>query len=91
MKKMMIIALLFGNVAFASGNGGTKILDTDEAITAALDEFEASYSHDVADAFEGVKAWPVSGGVKVKIYVDGRDAVSYSCHRHDVGSPFECH
>jgi hypothetical protein len=89
MKKMLLGAMLLSaTVAFASG---TSVDDTQEAIGAALVEFKQTQTHEVVDAFNGIKAWPVTGGIKAKVYVKGSDAISYSCHRHDVQDPFECH
>jgi hypothetical protein len=92
MKKLILITALFlSNIALSNGSGEAKITDTKDAISASLDKFESSFTHEVVDSFQGIKAWPVSGGVKAKIYLREGDAVSYSCHRHSAGEPFECH
>ena len=71
--------------------GGSKLVDTQEAVNEALAEFQKTQTHEVVDSFNGVKAWPTKGGVKAKIYLTGNGSISYSCHRHDSDEPFECH
>jgi len=89
MKKIILIAtLMVSPIVFADN---ANILDTNEAVTATLTEFKASQSHSVVDSFTGIKAWPVSGGIKAKVYLEDKKSVSYSCHRHDADEPFECH
>lgn len=86
-KLMLLLALTISAVVSAN----VSIVDTDEAVTQALVDFQSSASADKVAKFNGVKAWPVSGGVKVKIYVKGSDSVDLSCHRHSDSEPFECH
>ncbi|MCR9204653.1 MAG: hypothetical protein NXH75_08760 [Halobacteriovoraceae bacterium] len=68
-----------------------KITDTQEAISQAIADFQAMATASAQANFNGVKAWPVSGGVKVKVYVKGADSMDLSCHRHSDSEPFECH
>jgi len=68
-----------------------KIIDTQEATEQALVDFQSIASASAINNFNGVKAWPVSGGAKVKVYVKGEDSVEFSCHRHSDSDPFECH
>lgn len=83
----MIIAVLFTTNAFSNSN----IVDTVEATTQALEDFVKVASADQVSKYNGIKAWPTSGGVKVKIYVKGENSVDLSCHRHSSSEPFECH
>lgn len=88
MKHLLTIAsLAFSLNAFSN----TKIVDTSEAVNQALQDFQANSSTQIVAKFNGFKAWPVSGGVKVKIYVKGEASVDSSCHRHSENEPFECH
>jgi hypothetical protein len=88
MKVMTILAtLLISTSIFAN----SKIVDTQEAITQALADFQTMGTAQQVASFNGVKAWPTSGGVKVKIYVKGSDSMDFSCHRHSDNEPFECH
>ncbi len=89
MKKVLLItALMLSSIVFAEN---TAIADTSEAVAATLSEFTTSQSNDVVDSFVGIKAWPVSGGIKAKVYLKNNKSVSYSCHRHEASDPFECH
>jgi len=88
MKKLMLL-LAFTMSVMASAN--VKIVDTEEAVAQALVDFQSMASADTISKFNGVKAWPVSGGIKVKIYVKGSDSMDLSCHRHSDSEPFECH
>ena len=89
MKKLILItALAMSSFAFADT---TSIDDTNEAVTETLKEFKTSQTHDVVDSFTGIKAWPVSGGIKAKVYLKDNKSISYSCHRHNANDPFECH
>ena len=89
MKKVILIsALVMSSFAFADT---TSIDDTNEAVAETLNEFKTSQSHDVVDNFTGIKAWPVSGGIKAKVYLKDKKSISYSCHRHTANDPFECH
>ena len=89
MKRLAFITTLTISV-FAFGDT-TKIDDTNEAMTESVKEFKTTQAHNVLDSFTGIKAWPVSGGVKSKIYLKDNKSISYSCHRHDASEPFECH
>jgi hypothetical protein len=84
---LSVITLLLSASIFAN----VSIVDTQEAVTQALIDFQSQASGSVVNKFNGVKAWPVSGGVKVKIYVKGEDSMDLSCHRHSDSEPFECH
>ncbi|MAF78995.1 MAG: hypothetical protein CME63_02305 [Halobacteriovoraceae bacterium] len=86
---MKLFTLFVTTLLASSVFANSKIIDTSEATTEALVLF-TKQSSSVAK-FNGVKAWPVSGGVKVKIYVKGEDSVELSCHRHSDNEPFECH
>lgn len=89
MKKIFLSCLvLLSTMTFSNE---VKIFDTNEAVTEALNEFKRSQSSDVVESFTGIKAWPVSGGIKAKVYLKGNKSVSYSCHRHHDDEPFECH
>ncbi len=85
---IFITALTMSSFSFSNT---VNIDDTNEALTEALREFKTSQKSDVLDNFTGVKAWPVKGGVKVKIYLKENKSLSYSCHRHHDNDPFECH
>lgn len=87
MKILALMTFLMSSVAFS----GTLIEDTNAAITVALNEFQESQTQDVVDSFTGIKAWPVSGGVKAKIYLKNNQSIDYSCHQHTPNDPFECH
>jgi hypothetical protein len=88
MKNLLLVVLLtFSASSFAN----QKMIDVLEAGTQAVEDFKASSNADKAERFNGIKAWPVSGGVKVKVYVKGSDSEDYSCHRHTTSEPFECH
>ncbi|MCO4795053.1 MAG: hypothetical protein KC493_15155 [Bacteriovoracaceae bacterium] len=89
---MTVLFTLFAFNTFAQhDHGGDKLVDTAEATTEALEYFKANSNHDDVDDFKGIKAWPVSGGIKVKVYMKTRGDVEYSCHRHSASEPFECH
>ena len=87
----MTIALLFSLNTFAQHHTTDALVDTAEATSEALDYFKANSSADQIADFKGIKSWPVSGGVKVKVYMKTRGEVEYACHRHSANEPFECH
>jgi len=87
MKFLALATLLMSSMVFAS----SQIDDTNAAVTASLEEFKASQPQEVVDSFTGIKAWPVSGGVKSKIYLKNNLSIDYSCHKHTANDPFECH
>lgn len=89
MKKILLSCFILLSAMTFSNE--VKIFDTNEAVTEALNEFKRSQSADVIDTFTGIKAWPVTGGVKAKIYLKDKKSISYSCHRHHDDEPFECH
>ncbi len=91
MKKILVIVsvLLFSTSAFAQS--GSVLVNTSEAVDAALVHFEKSSSAADVSLFKGVQASPKSGGVSVKVYLTNGTKLSYSCHRHEDTEPFECH
>jgi hypothetical protein len=88
MKKLLLITLVLSSSANFAAD---KMVDVLEASEQAIFDFRSMTSPDTVDNFNGIKAWPVSGGVKVKIYVKGSDSEEFSCHRHQENDPFECH
>lgn len=81
---MTLILLIFSVNVFAQhDHGSDKLVDTAEATSEALAYFAKNSNHGDIDAFKGVKAWPVTGGIKVKVYLnDNRGDLEYACHRH---------
>ncbi len=88
---MKSLIILVGIFLSSSVLANAKITDTQEAVTQAVTDFQNMASATQVKNFNGVKAWPVFGGVKVKVYVKGSDSMDLSCHRHSDSEPFECH
>lgn len=95
MKKMkecfavLLIVLSLGSVTAAASLDNVDL--TEAAISVALTDFRNDVSSEVFASFKGVKAWQVKGGVKVKLYLDEPNSLSYACHQHTPNAPFECH
>lgn len=92
MKKLatiLTVLTLMATTAFAGSN--SKLTDTAEAVTEALKLFERDNDAQTVEDFKGLKASPNSHGLSVKIYMNNRGPLSYSCHRHSDNEPFECH
>ena len=60
---------------------GNKLVDTSEAVSAALTMFETDHG-EMTNLFKGLKASPEQNGVVVKVYLTDGSNMSYSCHRH---------
>lgn len=88
MKKILVSLALTLSV---SSMANPKITDTQDAVSQAIEDFQSMASNSAQANFNGVKAWPVSGGIKVKVYIKGSDSMDLSCHRHSDSEPFECH
>lgn len=84
---LLALALILSVSTIANPN----IKDTQEAVSQGIADFKSTASASSQAKFNGVKAWPVSGGIKVKIYIKGADSLDLSCHRHSDNVPFECH
>lgn len=93
MKKLKIILIIILTYSFVASAHRDFIDSTRDALDAVLTKFEAEETHSTVDKFNGFKAWPVSGGEKVKIYLDDNQKpfIQYSCHKHSDADPFECH
>jgi len=107
MRKKLIVGtlgfLMAQGLAFADGDHdhdetGTAIEDTMAAAQVGVEKFEVD-NPALKSKFAGVKAWPVQGGIKVKVYLDQLPALTYSCHQHAPELPvladpvvaWECH
>ena len=88
-KLLMLCALLLVSVNGFSDTGN-KLVDTSEAVSAALTMFETDHG-EMTNLFKGLKASPEQNGVVVKVYLTDGSNMSYSCHRHTEMDPFECH
>jgi len=67
------------------------VMDTQEATIETISNFSNNQPEEIVELFVGIKVWPVSDGVKSKVYLKDKEAISFSCHRHEEGDPFECH
>lgn len=88
MKKALLLALATLSLGVSAN---VQISETLAATEAALELFVQENSADTVNKYNGIKAWPTSGGIKVKIYVKGENSVDYGCHRHSANEPYECH
>lgn len=93
MKKILCLVAF---VTIASSNvfattGQTKITDTTDAISAALADFSKGLTTEEVQNFKGVKGYPKSHGVSVKVFLVVGETVTYGCHRHTNNDPIECH
>ena len=91
--KTTLIALVsfvfFSSITLA--NVDSKLIDTSEAVTEALNHFSAQNNTNTVAIFKGIQASPNDHGVSVKVYLTNGTKIKYSCHRHTSSEPFECH
>jgi len=73
-----IFASLSPQLALA--HGSAIDLAKDSAVV-AIDLFKSTNSADTVKLFNGIKAWPSAGEIKVKIYLnnEANDTVRYTC------------
>ncbi len=91
MKKLLLTLSFLTISTGLFANPGDVLVDTSEAVTASLVQFEADATVAQINLFKGIKASPMSQGVSVKLYLTDGTSIGYSCHRHDATDPFECH